>query len=170
MAVSFSLDDHILLSALMLRVAAFLVSPIGAVVLGRHGDSHGRQQVLVLVVALMTGATAVGGVLASYAGIGVAAPLTLGLASGLLVAGLLARLAGDDLAKLVAVGFLIAPPVGWSSSTCETASSRLASSSTSSGPSPRPTVRPGRCGPTWIDARSWPGTAFQELDQRSGLG
>jgi len=156
-AVFFPLDDHVLLSAFALYGAAFLVRPIGAVVLGRRGDSHGRQRVLVLVIALMTGATAVVGVLPSYAAIGVAAPvalvllrvaqglaaggelgvaavflvehaprgrrglygawhtatLALGLASGLLVAGLLTGLAGDDLAGgWWRVAFLLALPLG----------------------------------------------------------
>ncbi len=61
--VFFPLDDHLLLSAFALYGTAFLVRPIGAIVLGRRGDSHGRQRVLVLVIALMTGATAIVGVL-----------------------------------------------------------------------------------------------------------
>jgi MHS family proline/betaine transporter-like MFS transporter len=155
-AVFFPLDDHILLSAFALYGAAFLVRPIGAVVLGRRGDSHGRQRVLVLVIALMTGATAVVGVLPGYAAIGVAAPLTLvllriaqglaaggelgvaavflvehsppgrrglygawhtatlalGLASGLVVAGLLAQLPGDLAGGAWRVAFLLALPLG----------------------------------------------------------
>jgi MFS transporter, MHS family, proline/betaine transporter len=154
--VFFPLDDHILLSAFALYGAAFLVRPIGAVVLGRRGDSHGRQAVLVLVIALMTGATAVVGVLPGYAAIGVAAPVTLlllrvaqglaaggelgvaavflvehapprqrglygawhtatlalGLASGLVVAGLLARLPGDLSEGAWRVAFLLALPLG----------------------------------------------------------
>jgi MHS family proline/betaine transporter-like MFS transporter len=156
-AVFFPLDDHILLSAFALYGTAFLVRPIGAIVLGRRGDSHGRQRVLVLVIALMTSATAVVGVLPGYAAIGVAAPvalvllrvtqglaaggelgiaavflvehapsrrrglygawhtatLALGVASGLTVAGLLARLQGDDLGgDWWRVAFLVALPLG----------------------------------------------------------
>ena len=155
--VFFPLDDQILLSAFALYGAAFLVRPIGAIVLGRRGDSHGRQRVLVLVIALMTGATAIVGVLPGYAAIGVAAPLALvllrvtqglaaggelgvaavflvehapperrglygawhtatlalGLAFGLVVAGLLAHLTGDDLAEgWWRVAFLLALPLG----------------------------------------------------------
>lgn len=154
--IFFPHNDHLLLSAFALYGTAFLVRPVGAVFFGRRGDSHGRQQVLVLVVALMTGATAVVGVLPGYAAIGIAAPLTLvalrvaqglaaggelgvaavfliehapprrrgffgawhtatlafGLASGLLVAGMLARLPGDLSDGIWRVAFLIALPLG----------------------------------------------------------
>jgi MFS transporter, MHS family, proline/betaine transporter len=154
--IFFPLDDQLLLSAFALYGTAFLVRPFGAVFFGRRGDSHGRQRVLVLVVGLMTGATALVGVLPGYAAIGLAAPLVLvglrvaqglaaggelgvaavfliehapprrrgffgawhtatlalGLASGLLVTGLLARLPGDLSAGMWRVAFLIALPLG----------------------------------------------------------
>ncbi len=149
-------SDQVLLAAFALYGTAFLVRPFGAVLLGRRGDSHGRQRVLVLVVVLMTGATAVVGLLPTYAVIGLAAPLALvllrvaqglaaggelgvsavflvehappgrrgffgswhtatlalGLASGLMVAGLLARLPGDVGEGWWRVAFLLALPLG----------------------------------------------------------
>jgi MHS family proline/betaine transporter-like MFS transporter len=149
-------DNDVLLSAFALYGTAFLVRPLGALIFGRRGDSHGRQQVLVTVIALMTGATAVVGLLPSYAAIGLAAPLVLvllrvgqglaaggelgvaavflvehaprsrrgyfggwhtatlalGLASGLVVAGLLARLPGDLKDGWWRAAFLLALPLG----------------------------------------------------------
>jgi MHS family proline/betaine transporter-like MFS transporter len=155
--IFFPMDEQVLLSAFALYGTAFLVRPFGAVVFGRRGDSHGRQTVLVTVIALMTGATAVVGLLPTYAAIGLAAPLilvllrvaqglaaggelgvaavflveyappgrrgffggwhtatmALGLASGLLVAGLLARLPDHDLLDgWWRVAFLLALPLG----------------------------------------------------------
>jgi MHS family proline/betaine transporter-like MFS transporter len=153
----FPLDEQILLSAFALYATAFLVRPLGAIVFGRRGDSHGRQRVLVTVIALMTGATAMVGLLPGYATIGLAAPLALvllrtvqglaaggelgvaavflvehappgrrgfygachtatlalGLASGLVVSGLLAALPDDALSvDWWRVAFLLALPLG----------------------------------------------------------
>lgn len=152
----FPLDDHVLLSAFALYGTAFLVRPVGAVLFGRRGDSHGRQRVLVLVVGLMTGATALVGLLPTYAAIGLAAPLilvllragqglaaggelgvsaafivehapadrrgffgawhtatlALGLATGLLMGGVLARLPGPLADGAWRVAFLLALPLG----------------------------------------------------------
>jgi MFS transporter, MHS family, proline/betaine transporter len=55
----------------------FAMRPIGAVVLGRVGDRHGRQFVLVLSVALIGAATVAIGMLPSYRAIGVWAPILL---------------------------------------------------------------------------------------------
>jgi MHS family proline/betaine transporter-like MFS transporter len=87
--VFFPHHDQVLLAAFALYGTAFLVRPIGAVVLGGRADVRGRQWVLVSVIGLMTGATALVGLLPGYAVIGLAAPLTLvglrvaqGLAAG----------------------------------------------------------------------------------------
>lgn len=154
--VFFPTDQGVLLGAFALYAVAFLVRPLGAVYFGRLGDARGRQAVLVTVIALMTGATAVVGVLPGYATIGLVAPLVLvglriaqgtaaggelgvaavfvvehaparrrggfaawhtatlalGLASGLLVAALLARLPGDLEDGGWRVAFLLALPLG----------------------------------------------------------
>src|SRR5580700_1861891 len=59
---------------------AWLVRPIGAVVIGAYGDRAGRKPALVLSAGLMMGGTLLTGVLPSYASIGLAAPLLLMLA------------------------------------------------------------------------------------------
>ncbi|MFA7763939.1 MFS transporter [Streptomyces sp. NRRL S-448] len=58
---------------------AFFFRPVGAAVFGRLGDRVGRRPALVLVVCLMTGATAMIGLLPTYASIGAAAPWLLTL-------------------------------------------------------------------------------------------
>ncbi|MFE9480574.1 MFS transporter [Streptomyces spororaveus] len=58
---------------------AFFFRPVGAAVFGRFGDRVGRRPALVLVVCLMTGATAAIGALPTYATIGAAAPWLLTL-------------------------------------------------------------------------------------------
>ena len=155
--VFFQTDGDLLLAAFALYGTAFLVRPVGAVFFGRRADLRGRQWVLATVVALMTGATALVGVLPGYAAIGVAAPvvlvllrsvqglaaggelgvaavflvehatpgrrglfgachtasLALGLAAGLLVAGLVVRLPDDVLAgEGWRIAFLLALPLG----------------------------------------------------------
>lgn len=87
--VFFPHHDQLLLAAFALYGTAFLVRPIGAVVLGGRADVRGRRWVLVSVIGLMTGATALVGLLPGYAVLGLVAPLTLvglrvaqGLAAG----------------------------------------------------------------------------------------
>lgn len=80
--VFFPANDYVLLSAFALYGTAFLVRPVGAVFFGRRADVRGRQWVLVSVVALMTGATALVGLLPGYAAIGVAAPVAVVLLRG----------------------------------------------------------------------------------------
>lgn len=58
---------------------AFFFRPLGAAVFGRLGDRIGRRPLLILVVALMSVATALIGVLPTYAAIGAAAPWLLTL-------------------------------------------------------------------------------------------
>ncbi|MES4891490.1 MFS transporter [Streptomyces sp. NPDC096012] len=68
---------------------AFFFRPVGAVVFGRLGDRWGRRPVLIGVVSLMSGATALIGVLPTYDAVGALAPWLLtslrvvqGLAAG----------------------------------------------------------------------------------------
>jgi MFS family permease len=56
---------------------SFLFRPLGAVVAGRYGDRLGRKKMLVLTLVLMGAATALIGVLPTYADLGVAAPIAL---------------------------------------------------------------------------------------------
>ncbi|MFJ3891824.1 MFS transporter [Streptomyces sp. NPDC090083] len=56
---------------------AFFFRPVGAALFGRLGDRVGRRPVLVLVIALMTGATTLIGVLPTYATVGALAPWLL---------------------------------------------------------------------------------------------
>ncbi|MCX4809290.1 MFS transporter [Streptomyces sp. NBC_01239] len=58
---------------------AFFFRPVGAALFGRLGDRVGRRPVLVLVIALMTGATTLIGVLPTYATVGALAPWLLTL-------------------------------------------------------------------------------------------
>ncbi|MEV4643404.1 MFS transporter [Saccharopolyspora sp. NPDC049357] len=56
---------------------AFLVRPIGGVVIGHLGDKVGRRPMLVLTLTLMGGATLLIGLLPGYTTLGVAAPVLL---------------------------------------------------------------------------------------------
>lgn len=56
---------------------SFLFRPLGAIVAGHLGDRIGRKKMLVLTLILMGSATALIGVLPTYAQIGMAAPLLL---------------------------------------------------------------------------------------------
>ncbi|MFF6986600.1 MFS transporter [Streptomyces sp. NPDC010273] len=62
---------------------AFFFRPLGAALFGRLGDRVGRRPVLVLVIALMTGATTLIGVLPTYATAGSLAPWLLTFLRGL---------------------------------------------------------------------------------------
>jgi MHS family proline/betaine transporter-like MFS transporter len=55
----------------------FLFRPLGAVVLGRYGDRHGRRAALVVTIGLMAAATGFTGLIPSYAQIGLLAPILL---------------------------------------------------------------------------------------------
>jgi MHS family proline/betaine transporter-like MFS transporter len=59
---------------------AWLVRPIGAVVIGAYADRAGRKPALVLSAALMMAGTLLTGVLPPYSAIGLAAPLLMMLA------------------------------------------------------------------------------------------
>src|ERR1700680_1420098 len=76
--------------ALAAFAAGFAVRPFGALVFGRLGDLVGRKHTFLITMSLMGGATFAGGLLASYASIGVAAPvmlLALRLLQGLALGG-----------------------------------------------------------------------------------
>ncbi|CAI0861829.1 MFS transporter [Serratia entomophila] len=79
----FSLQGESEITSLILTYAAFALAffcrPIGAVIFGRIGDRIGRRPTLIAVLLLMTLATALIGVMPTYASIGAAAPLLLTL-------------------------------------------------------------------------------------------
>ena len=66
-----------LLSSLAVFGVAFLMRPLGGLVLGIVGDRHGRRLALSISIAVMGVSTALIGVLPTYAAIGVAAPVLL---------------------------------------------------------------------------------------------
>jgi MFS family permease len=66
-----------LLSALATFGAGFAVRPFGAVFFGRIGDLIGRKFTFLLTISIMGGATALVGVLPTYAQIGLLAPILL---------------------------------------------------------------------------------------------
>ena len=55
----------------------FLFRPLGAVILGRYGDRHGRRAALVVTIGLMALATGFTGLIPTYSQIGMLAPLLL---------------------------------------------------------------------------------------------
>jgi len=65
------------LLAFTTAAVGFVARPLGGIVFGHLGDTHGRKNVLVLTLVLMGGATFLIGALPTYASIGVAAPLLL---------------------------------------------------------------------------------------------
>lgn len=79
----FTLAGESAITSLILTYAAFAVAfffrPLGAVVFGRMGDRIGRKPTLIIVLVLMTLATAAIGLVPVYASIGVAAPLLITL-------------------------------------------------------------------------------------------
>ncbi|MEA2878093.1 MAG: transporter, family, proline/betaine transporter [Hyphomicrobiales bacterium] len=66
-----------LLSTFLAYGLGFLARPLGGIVLGRVGDTHGRKVALLITIALMAGGTVLIGILPTYMSIGVAAPLLL---------------------------------------------------------------------------------------------
>lgn len=65
------------LAALATFGVGFLFRPLGGLVFGHYGDRLGRKRMLILTVILMGGATALIGLLPTYAQIGVWAPILL---------------------------------------------------------------------------------------------
>lgn len=57
--------------------AAFLMRPVGAIVLGAYGDRMGRRAALVVTIGLMAVATGFTGLIPSYQSIGIWAPIAL---------------------------------------------------------------------------------------------
>lgn len=66
-----------LLAAYLAYGVGFLMRPIGAIVIGAYGDRKGRKNALILTVGLMAAATALTGLIPSYASIGIVGPLLL---------------------------------------------------------------------------------------------
>src|ERR1700739_3618016 len=63
--------------ALLAFAAGFAVRPFGALVFGRLGDLVGRKYTFLITIVIMGSATALVGVLPSYAQVGVFAPVAL---------------------------------------------------------------------------------------------
>ncbi|MDQ4502508.1 MFS transporter [Sinomonas sp. ASV322] len=66
-----------LLSGFATYAVGFLARPVGAVVLGRLGDKHGRKAVLVATIILMGGSTTLIGALPTFGQVGLLAPALL---------------------------------------------------------------------------------------------
>jgi MHS family proline/betaine transporter-like MFS transporter len=66
-----------LLSAFATYGVGFVMRPVGAIIIGSYGDRHGRKAALILTVGVMAGATALTGLIPSYAVIGIWAPVLL---------------------------------------------------------------------------------------------
>ncbi|MCS6946105.1 MAG: MFS transporter, partial [Steroidobacteraceae bacterium] len=76
--------------ALLAFAAGFFVRPFGALLFGSLGDRFGRKRTFLITIVIMGAATALVGVLPTYASIGVAAPILLvllRLAQGLALGG-----------------------------------------------------------------------------------
>jgi MHS family proline/betaine transporter-like MFS transporter len=69
-----------LLKAFLTFGLGFVARPIGGIVIGRMGDTHGRKAALMLTIFLMAAGTVLIGILPTYASIGFAAPALLLLA------------------------------------------------------------------------------------------
>ncbi len=67
------------LLAFLTYAVGFLARPVGGLVFGHFGDRVGRKKLLVLSLLLMGGSTCAMGVLPTYAGVGVLAPILLTL-------------------------------------------------------------------------------------------
>jgi len=65
------------ISALAVYGVAFVIRPLGGMVFGVVGDRFGRRMVLTLVLSLIGAATALIGLLPTYADVGILAPLLL---------------------------------------------------------------------------------------------
>jgi MFS transporter, MHS family, proline/betaine transporter len=66
-----------LLSAFATYGVGFLMRPVGAILIGAYGDRRGRKAALVVTVGAMATATALTGLIPSYASIGIWAPILL---------------------------------------------------------------------------------------------
>lgn len=70
-------DTIALIAYLSTFAVGFVVRPFGALVFGRIGDLVGRKYAFLVTLIIMGGATAVVGILPTYATIGMAAPIAL---------------------------------------------------------------------------------------------
>src|SRR6187401_2056519 len=70
-------DTLALIAYLSTFAVGFVVRPFGALIFGRIGDLVGRKYAFLVTLVLMGGATAIVGVLPTYASIGIAAPIAL---------------------------------------------------------------------------------------------
>jgi MFS transporter, MHS family, proline/betaine transporter len=66
-----------LLSAFATYGVGFVMRPVGAIVIGAYGDRRGRKAALIVTVGFMATATALTGLIPSYASIGIWAPALL---------------------------------------------------------------------------------------------
>jgi len=75
----FTSDNEVsaLLATFLAYGLGFVARPLGGIILGRVGDTHGRKTALLITIALMAIGTVLVGILPTYAAIGVAAPLLL---------------------------------------------------------------------------------------------
>jgi len=70
-------DGLALIAYLSTFAVGFIVRPFGALIFGRIGDLVGRKYAFLVTLVLMGGATALVGILPTYATIGMAAPIAL---------------------------------------------------------------------------------------------
>ena len=70
-------DTLALIAYLSTFAVGFVVRPFGALVFGRIGDLVGRKYAFLVTLVIMGGATAIVGLLPTYASIGYAAPAAL---------------------------------------------------------------------------------------------
>ncbi len=73
-------DVSALLATFLAYGLGFVARPLGGVIIGRYGDTHGRKAALLLTIFLMAAGTVLVGILPTYASIGFVAPLLLVLA------------------------------------------------------------------------------------------
>jgi MFS transporter, MHS family, proline/betaine transporter len=66
-----------LLAAFAVYGVGFLARPVGGIVIGRIGDTHGRKTALVLTIMLMAAGTVLIGIIPTYASIGIGGPLLI---------------------------------------------------------------------------------------------
>jgi MFS transporter, MHS family, proline/betaine transporter len=66
-----------MLSSFAVFGVGFLMRPLGGIIIGRFGDTHGRRAALTLTILAMAFGTVMVGVLPPYASIGIAAPALL---------------------------------------------------------------------------------------------
>jgi MHS family proline/betaine transporter-like MFS transporter len=66
-----------LLAAFAVYGVGFLARPVGGIVIGRIGDTHGRKTALVLTIMLMAAGTVLIGIIPTYASIGIVGPLLI---------------------------------------------------------------------------------------------